>query len=74
MQVATPTVVVQQQSIDNLQSTPMVLNGKQSRLGLDFLSPITPITEQVQEEATMSVYSLKDISSWIGGNRNVLYY
>lgn len=85
MQVAKPAVVQQQSggTTNHLQSTPMVLNGKQSRLGLDMFSPITPIEEQGQvlyeggkEEAsnnstdgTMSVYLLKDVSSWVGGKK-----
>lgn len=64
----------------DLQSTPMVLNTKQTRLGLDMFSPIIPIPEHAQnlfenekEEASScidgssSVYSLRDVSSWVGG-------
>lgn len=90
MQIAKPCVITQKSCAlsDNLQSTPMVLNGKQSRLGLDFFSPINPISEHAElemengkEEAgssstdgTMSVYSLKDVSSWIGGRKIIIFY
>lgn len=80
MQVAKPALVQQNSAPGNLQSTPMVLNGKQSRLGLDMFSPIVPIPEQpflLQNgkdeassctDASSTVYSLKDVSSWVGGN------
>lgn len=80
LQVSKPALVQQNSAPANLQSTPMVLNGKQTRLGLDMFSPITPISEQAQvlsesenEQASSgidgssSVYSLRDVSSWVGG-------
>lgn len=61
------------------QSTPMVANdGKRaSRLGLDMFSPIVAIPErdEVEKEGMSCVerssvgYSLKDVSSWVGGER-----
>lgn len=48
MQIAKPALVQQNSAPACLQSTPMVLNGKQSRLGLDMFSPIAPIPEQAQ--------------------------
>lgn len=84
MHVAKPAVVIQQNAppTGDLQSTPMVLNAKQARIGLDMFSPIIPIPEHAQNlfenekdeassciDGASSVYSLKDVSSWVGGKK-----